>query len=241
MFNKFLIGTFASASLLFAPVNWGLEHHGNFLPPTPPPSATQLQENNGLYKVDTDKKEVFFTFDLGYEAGYTNEVLDILKANDIKAVFFLCGNYLQETEIIDRIINEGHIIGNHTDRHRDLPTISTDAIKKDIMDLQNNIAEKFPKAKAPTFMRPPQGRYDERVLDVAKDKGFRTMLWSIAIKDWGKSPIDAQSSANTIAKRIHNGAIILLHITNSGMPKTLETLLPILKEQGYSVGNPHKI
>lgn len=224
------------------PVNWGLKHNGNDLPPTPPDSgAAILQKYDGLYRANTTDKKIFLTFDLGYEAGHTAQILDILKTNGFKAIFFLCGNYLQESDLINRIIAEGHTVGNHTNHHKDLPTLSRDAITTDIMDFQNKFTTAYPNTPAPTFMRPPKGRFDEKTLDIAKQNGMRTMLWSIAIKDWGKTAIDHEKSAQTLAKRLHPGAIILLHITNAGMPKTLETLVPMLKERGYTVGNPSEI
>jgi peptidoglycan-N-acetylmuramic acid deacetylase len=133
------------------------------------------------------------------------------------------------------------VIGNHTNHHKDLPTLSNDGIKTDIMDFQNKFTSQYPNAKPPTFMRPPKGRFDEKTLTVARDNNLRTMLWSIAIKDWGKSPIDHVASANLISKRIHNGAIILMHITNAGVPKTVENLLSLLTEKGYTIGNPTEI
>ena len=100
-------------------VNWGLTHHGNETTPTVSAlGAKLLQEYDGMYVGDTSQKQVYFTFDLGYEAGYTADVLDLLKEYQIKGLFFLCGNYLKETDLIERMQNEGHQIGNHTNKHR---------------------------------------------------------------------------------------------------------------------------
>ena len=223
-------------------VNWGVCPQGQHNPPAPPAgSAKLLDEYNGLFRVNTDEKRVYFTFDLGYEAGYTGAVLDTLKAHNIKGIFFLCGNYLKETALIERMHAEGHIIGNHTDRHKDLPTLSPDAIKTDIMDFQTKYLTQYPDKPAPTFMRPPKGRFDDKTLTVARDNGFRTMLWSIATVDWGKTAIDADKTAATITKRLHPGAIMLCHITNAGMPKTIEKVLPMIALAGYTVGDPHEI
>ena len=114
-------------------VSWGLKPNTQEKTPVPPADGVKLlTEHGGLFVGDTAQKKVYFTFDLGYEAGYTAEVLDILKENGIKGVFFLCGNYLKETELVKRMISEGHSIGNHTDRHKDLPKLSDEGIKKDI-------------------------------------------------------------------------------------------------------------
>jgi len=243
MIKAFLAALTATALGFASPVvDWGLGPNGQGVPPTPPShGAMILEKHNGLYRQETDEKRVFFTFDLGYEAGYTAEVLDILKEHNIKAIFFLCGNYLKETDLVNRMIDEGHIIGNHTDRHKDLPTLSREGIVTDIMTFQNDFTTQFPKAAAPVWFRPPKGRIDEKTLAVASENNLKTMMWSIAIKDWGKTPINADQSSQTIIKRIHPGAIILFHITNAGMPRTIEKLIPMLEEQGYEIASHEKL
>lgn len=211
-------------------VSWGLSYHGNeSLPTVGNLGANLLKKYDGMYLGNTTQKQVYFTFDLGYEAGYTAEVLDILKENQIHGLFFLCGNYLKQTELIDRMINEGHQIGNHTNKHRDLPKLSEDTIRKEFTDL------KLPKETK--FFRPPQGRFDEKTLRVASDLGLRAVLWSVAIVDWKQSPkLDVQACTAKVLERVHPGAIILFHITNPGTPEMLRQVIPTLKEQGYNFG-----
>ena len=241
-FKAFFASITAATLSFMSPINWGLGHPGNEQQPIPPNGSEALfREYDGLYKSNTEEKRVFFTFDLGYEAGYTHTVLDVLKRNDIKSIFFLCGHYLKETELVNRMINEGHQIGNHTQKHKDLPTLSRDGIKEDIVTFQDNFTKQYPDAKAPIYFRPGKGRFDKKTLEVAKENNLKTMLWSVAIKDWGKQPINAESSANTVIKRIHPGAIILFHITNSGMADTLELLIPRLAGKGYVIGTPDQI
>ena len=231
-------------------VSWGLRHHGSERVPTPPDGAAELlKEFGGMFvkgrasSVGEDKqcaptKEVFLTFDLGYEAGYTGQVLDILKKHKIRAIFFLCGNYLKETELVNRMIDDGHKIGNHTDHHKDLPRLGDDAIRKDITDFDTKFKEKFgDKNHTIKHFRPPKGRLCERSLSIAKDEGLTTLMWSGAIVDWHKTPINAQKSSDKIISRIHPGAILLFHIANSGMPKMLDIMIPSLIEKGYTIGN----
>lgn len=227
----------------FAPaISWGLSRFGDEKIPTCPDGAeTLLKQYNGFYVADTDKKEIYLTFDLGYESGYTAQILDTLKKHNLKAIFFLCGNYLKETELVNRMIAEGHYIGNHTDKHKDLPTLTAEGVKTDIMTIQNAFKDQYPNAKPMTFFRPPKGRIDEKTLKIAKENGLRTTMWSIAIVDWGKKPIDADASANKIMSRIHPGAMVLLHIANAGMPKTVEKLIPMLAEKGYTIGDPSNL
>ncbi len=211
-------------------VSWGLSHHGNETTPTVSAVGAQLlKDYDGMYVGDTSQKQVYFTFDLGYEAGYTAEVFDILKEYQIKGVFFLCGNYLQQTELIARMQNEGHQIGNHTNKHRDLPSLSEDGIRRDIADLQLPTTAKF--------FRPPQGRFDEKTLRVAKDLGLRAVLWSLAIVDWQTKPkLNVQACTDKILERVHPGAIMLFHITNPGTPEMLRQVIPALQDKGYTFG-----
>jgi len=219
-------------------VEWGLTPNNKEITPAPHPKGKELLDKyGGCFVADTTQKEVFLTFDLGYEAGYTDEVLDILKKYNIKAVFFLCGHYLKEVDLIKRILDEGHEIGNHTDKHKDLPTLSDDLIKKDIVDFDIKYKEMFPNSSDLRFFRPPKGKFCERTSRIIKEQNLKNMMWSIAIADWGKTPIDAVKCSNTISNRIHNGAIILLHITNSGTVDMLNRLIPLLQEKGYSVGD----
>jgi peptidoglycan-N-acetylmuramic acid deacetylase len=241
MFGKLFLPLMLTV-LLSPAVNWGLYPNTRGQTPTPPENgAALLREYGGLFVADTNEKRVYLTFDLGYESGHTGAVLDILKAHNIKAVFFLCGNYLKERKLVARMIGEGHLIGNHTDRHRDLPTLTDDEIEKDIMDFQNKFSAEYPNAAAPVFFRPPKGRFDERTLKIAKDNNLRAMLWSSAIIDWNKVPFNAQAGANKILSHIHNGAIILSHITNSATPAMLQLLLPRLAEKGYTVGSVNEL
>ena len=221
-------------------INWGIvPNTKEIVPEAPDGAATLLEKYNGFYVKDTDQKQVYLTFDLGYEAGYTAEVLDILSQHNIKAIFFLCGNYLKEQELVARMIADGHIIGNHTNKHKDLPTLSEQGIEKDITEFTQMFAEKFNQPL--TYFRPPQGRLCQKSLTVANALGLKTAMWSIAIKDWGKTPIDAEKNANRIASRVHCGAVVLLHISNSGTPKMLKLLIPQLLEKGYTFGNPEEL
>jgi peptidoglycan-N-acetylmuramic acid deacetylase len=246
-----LLAVLLTAVCLFKPagvaladnvVSWGLTpNNDERIPAASAYGQKLLKENNGIYFKETDEKRIYFTFDLGYEAGYTDKVLDILKANGLKAVFFLCGNYLQEKELIERMLSEGHSIGNHTDRHKDLPTLSEEGIRKDIADFNEKYKAKFSEAAPLKFFRPPQGRFSEKVLKEADGQGLKTLMWSIAIVDWGKTPINAKENADKIAGRLHKGAIILFHITNPGTVDMLKLLIPKTAEKGYIIGSPDEL
>ena len=214
--------------------SWGLSHRGGGHPPVAT-GGDLLTQNNGIYLGDTAGKTVYLTFDLGYEAGYTDAVLDTLKSHDIKAIFFLCGHYLKETELVERMISEGHIIGNHTDKHKDLPSLSREGATADIDMFTEKYSANF---NAPVkHFRPPQGRFNRTVLEEVAKRNMKTVMWSLAIVDWGKTPINAEACAKKITERIHPGAVILLHISNAGTHKMLNLLVPMLQENGYTFGD----
>jgi peptidoglycan-N-acetylmuramic acid deacetylase len=222
-------------------ISWGLKSNNQRRLPIPPTDGAKiLAENGGIFFKDGDEKKVYLTFDLGYEAGYTAEVLDVLKENNVKAVFFVCGHYLKEKELINRILAEGHSVGNHTDGHKDLPKLPNDAVKKDIATLQQNFKNLYDDAPM-IFFRPPKGRFNDRVLKIASGEGLKTVLWSIAIEDWTRTPIDAKACADKIEQRLHCGAIILSHIANSGTPEMLRLLLSKIESAGYTVGTPEEL
>jgi len=236
LISFFCLSGFASNKV----VNWGVVPNSLEKTPEPPVGGAELlQKYNGIFVANTDKKEIFFTFDLGYEAGYTSEVLDIMAKHNIKATFFLCGHYLNEDVLVRRMIADGHVIGNHTNKHKDLPTLSEAAIRADVTEFTTMFDEKYGTeyGKPLTQFRHPKGRISERDMKIVNELGLKTILWSGAIVDWGKTPIDAQSNADKLTKRAHPGGIYLLHISNSGMPKMLDLLIPQLVEKGYTIGN----
>ena len=223
-------------------ISWGFVP--NTFEHTPMPTAgglDLLNKHNGIFVGNTQKKEIYFTFDLGSESGFTDSILNILKVNNLKAIFFLGGDYISEERLIHRMITEGHLIGNHTNKHEDLPMLSKKNIKKDIFTFQENFKNSYPNYEV-KFFRPPYGRFDRRVLKIAQASGMKSVLWSIAIVDWEEAPpLDITLNANKIAQRLHPGAILLLHIRNPGAPELLKSLLPQIAEKGYRVGNPNDL
>jgi len=228
------------------PIAWGLGNYATGKKPNPPPGSVELLEKyDGVWVVDGKdgqeaEKKVYLTFDLGYEAGWTGEVLDILKKHNIKAVFFLCGHYLKSTDLVTRMISEGHMIGNHTNKHKDLPTLSDEGIREDIAVFNTMFNEQYGEMygnKPLTLFRPGKGRMCERTVRIASEEGLRTMMWSNAIVDWGKAEINVQKSSDTIMKRMHPGMVMLLHISNAGMPKMLDALIPRVLAEGYEFGD----
>ena len=161
--------------------------------------------------------------------------MDTLKKHDVKAAFFLVGNYLQKNaDLVRRMVYEGHIIGNHTMNHPDMSAITEkEAFQKELEGLETLFMDITGK-ELPRFYRPPQGIYSEENLKLAKELGYKTVFWSLAYKDWDndKQPT-AEYAMGKLIPRTHNGAVILLHSTSQTNAQVLDDLLTEWKSRGY--------
>lgn len=222
--------------------NWGLSFQQQGQAPVGNATPEYLAKHNAYYiagaaagKDEGDKKPIYLTFDSGYENGYTAEILDILKEKKVPAAFFLVGNYIEENpELVKRMVAEGHIVGNHTMHHPDMSAIADEeAFKKEITELEETYKTVVGK-EIPKFYRPPQGKYSEANLQQAYRLGYTTLFWSLAYVDWLENDQpDETESINLLNKRIHPGAIVLLHSTSKTNSKILAQLIDDWKEQGY--------
>ena len=215
--------------------SWGLSFRTEGEAPVGNAGSAQLAKYDAAYLGDTSEKVIYLTFDAGYENGCTAKILDILKKHEVSAAFFLVGNYIEQNpDLVQRMVSEGHIVGNHTMHHYDMSKISDQAaFKKELEDLEklyfDLIGEEMPK-----FYRPPQGIYSEDNLKMAKEMGYKTVFWSLAYVDWNN---DAQPTAeyafSKLLPRIHNGAVVLLHSTSQTNAEILDELLTKWEEMGY--------
>ncbi len=184
---------------------------------------------------DAGGKSVYLTFDAGYENGYTAAILDTLKEEKVPAAFFVVGNFVEENpELVKRMTAEGHIVGNHTMHHPDMSAISDEAgFRKEMRELE----EAYKAATGEEmlkFYRPPQGKYSEKNLEMARDMGYTTVFWSLAYVDWLQDNQPSREDAlNILNRRIHPGAIVLLHSTSKTNAAILKELIEGWKEQGY--------
>ena len=223
-------------------INWGLRQKRDGTPPEVAPGADALLKSyNGRYLGDTTAQKVYLTYDLGYEAGYTGQVLDVLKQNGLHAVFFLTGNYLlREGALVQRMIDEGHSLGNHTNKHKLLTKLTAEEVREDILTLEQMCVEMY-KVK-PAFFRPPEGSFNERVLGIANQMNYTTVLWSGAYVDWNRDKtIGADAVKEKVMAILHPGAVYLFHIASADPPAALPGLLTGFKEKGYTVGEPKEL
>jgi len=214
---------------------WGLVRNNKHLQPEMPASISERLSRYGAYWIgDPAEKVVYLTFDNGYENGYTAKILDALKANDVKAAFFVTGHYLNDQpELIKRMVNEGHIVCNHTDTHPSLPDVSDEQIIKEIQIVEQDF-EKITGKKGMKYLRPPKGEYSERTLAVTKELGYHNIFWSMAMKDWVPMPGGSQEAYQSVMDNLHNGALILLHAVSKDNADAMDRMLKDIKAQGYT-------
>ena len=179
------------------------------------------------------KKKVYLTFDNGYEAGYTEKILEVLKQNAVKACFFVTAHYVNsKPELVQQMINEGHIVGNHTVNHKSMPSLSLEQIKSEVMELHTAVYEKF--GYEMKYIRPPKGEYSEQSVAYCKNLGYTTVMWSFAYDDWDESKQGREEyGKKKILDNVHNGAVLLLHATSKDNSNILDYCIKEIKNMGY--------
>ncbi len=198
-------------------------------------STKKLFAKYDTYYMDQSKpKALYLTFDEGYENGYTASILDTLKKCNVPAAFFITGPYAKkQTELIQRMIDEGHIVGNHTVNHPNLPTLGTsEKMAGELNELNKTVKEKY--GINMKYMRPPEGEWSERLLATAQSEGYKTILWSFAYRDWEtENQKGADYAFEQVTPYLHDGAILLLHAVSSDNAEALERIINYAKDQGY--------
>ncbi|MGI5959322.1 MAG: delta-lactam-biosynthetic de-N-acetylase [Massiliimalia sp.] len=201
-----------------------------------PVSCLQFQEKYGNLNADfigSEKKEILLTFDEGYENGYTEKILDVLKEEKCPAVFFVTMPYVKENpDLIQRMIDEGHTVGNHTVNHPSMPQISLEEAAQEITELHQYIKENFDYEM--TLFRPPMGEWSEQTLALTQKLGYRSVFWSFAYQDWltDQQP-DPDEALQKVNESLHPGAIYLLHAVSSTNTAILSDFIEFARSEGY--------
>lgn len=219
-----------------SPLHWGFKKGRNGNPADAgKPLEHLIAKHGAVYKGDPTKKDIYLTFDNGYENGYTEQILDVLKKEKVPAAFFVTGHYLQSApELVERMAKEGHIIGNHSWHHPDMTNISDQKIEKEL-ELVRAGTEKITGKKEMVYMRPPRGIFSERTMDIARQAGYTHVFWSLAFVDWNTDQQRGWKYAyDKITSQIHPGAVLLLHTVSKDNADALGKVIRDLKEEGYT-------
>lgn len=219
-------------------IGWGIKRNDNHeQPDVGNVNRKILDKYQGLYMGNKEQKLVYLTFDLGYEAGYTPKILEVLKQNEVKATFFITAHYVNtQLDLVKQMIDEGHIIGNHTVNHKSMPSCSLETIKKEVMDLHSAIYDKF--GYEMKFIRPPKGEYSERTVAYTNTLGYTSVMWSFGYDDWDEKKQGREEyGKKKILDNVHNGEIMLLHATSKDNANILDDVIKEIKNMGYEFRN----
>lgn len=221
-------------SLSTEKVVWG---PGNIVEHKQPNDPLLLQKrfsNMDAQWLLNDEKKICLTFDEGYENGYTPQILDTLKEKGVKAIFFVTYDFAsQNPELVKRMIDEGHIVGNHSYRHYTMDEVSDDVAKEEVSYLHKYVKDKF--GYTMSYFRFPKGEFSERSLQIVKDLGYKSVFWSFAYADWDPDNQTEENQAFThICESTHPGAIFLLHAVSKTNADILGKVIDDVKKQGYN-------
>lgn len=215
-------------------IGWGIKRNDNHEQPDLGAKNKQiLEKNNGIAMGNQTDKYIYLTFDEGYEAGYTHEILEKLKENDVKATFFITAHYLNtQPDLVKQMIDEGHIVGNHTVNHKSMPSLTDEQINTEVMDLHKAIYEKFQYDMK--YIRPPKGEFSERSINATNSLGYKTVMWSFAYEDWNEDKqLDETIAKKKVIDNVHNGEIMLLHGNSKTNTNILGDIIKEIKNMGY--------
>lgn len=225
-----------TAELLDEAENWGLGFGKSGEKPTGNATIAEMKQYNAYYMAEGDEKVLYLTFDCGYENGNTEPILDALKKHNAQATFFVVGHFLESApDIVKRMVEDGHTVGNHTYHHPDMSKISDAASFQKEMEDVSTLFQEITGTELAMYYRPPQGKYSTANLQMAKDMGYSTFFWSLAYVDWNQDDQPTHEEAlEKLTKRIHPGAIVLLHSTSKTNGEIMDELLTKWEEMGYT-------
>lgn len=215
--------------------DWGLSFGEPGTQPVGNASPEDLAWYDAYFMGDDSEKVIYLTFDCGYENGNTEPILDALKKHHVTATFFVVGHFLETApDLVKRMVEEGHIVGNHTYHHPDMSSISDlEAFQKELDDVAESFYE-ITGTTLPPYYRPPQGKANAANIRMAQELGYNTIFWSLAYVDWDTENQPSHVAAfEKLTSRIHPGAIVLLHNTSQTNGEILDELLTKWEDMGY--------
>ena len=197
-------------------------------------ASANLERKLPIYCVQTDEPKVSVSFDAAWGADDTDELLRILKENNVKATFFLCGYWVEKyPDEVKKIAEAGHDLGNHSATHPHMSQLTAEQITDELQKCHQNVKDLT--GIEMDLFRPPFGEYDNEVIETAAANGYHTIQWDIDSLDWKEQGAQAEINQVLNHKHLGNGSIILFHNDAKYTPKVLDTILKGLKEKGYEI------
>jgi len=198
-------------------------------------SLQEKYEKYDAYFINEPDENVYLTFDEGYENGYTSQILDTLKEKGVKATFFVTLPYAKKNpELVQRMIDEGHVVGNHSCTHPSMPTVGLEQATEEIKGLHDYILENFDYTMS--SFRPPMGEFSEQTLALTQNLGYKTVLWSFAYRDWETdNQMGYDAAYKKVKEAVHDGEIMLLHAVSKDNANILGDVIDYIQSEGYQV------
>ncbi|HHT87724.1 MAG TPA: polysaccharide deacetylase family protein [Clostridiales bacterium] len=205
-----------------------------FLPDAITVSNIGRRRDLPIYCVATDEKKVALSFDAAWGNEDTQKILDILAKHNVKVTFFMTGGWVSKyPDDVKKIAAAGHDLGNHSESHKHMTSLSEQECKDEIMKVHNRVKELT--GVEMDLFRPPYGDYNNMVVGVARDCGYYTIQWDVDSLDWKDYGADSIIRKCTENKKLGNGSIILMHNGAKYTPEALERVILGLKEKGYEL------
>lgn len=235
-------GTYDAAALnSISNTSRGWGQGTNFDEKNRPRGAVNAQQTYGVYDtvyIAEDSPMIYLTIDEGYENGYTAKILDVLKEKKCPAVFFVTMDYVkQNPDLVRRMIDEGHVVGNHSVTHpaAGLPSQSIDVQAEELMALHRYVKEQFDYDMY--LFRYPAGIHSDQSLALVQQLGYRSVFWSFAYRDWvTDDQPDPAAALQQVTNRLHPGAVYLLHAVSSTNTQIMGDFIDNARAQGYVFG-----
>ena len=217
--------------------SWGLSFRTEGQPPTGPAGTKQREQYDAAYLGNTDEKVIYLTFDAGYENGNVAKILDVMQKEGVTGAFFVLSHLVEKTpDLIRRMVTEGHLVCNHTARHKDMSGLDEVSFMKELTDLETLYAQTVGGEMA-KYYRPPEGKFSRTNLEIAQKNGYKTVFWSFAYPDWDNNrQMTPEKAKGIILDNVHNGEVMLLHPTSATNAAILGDVIRTLKTQGYRFG-----
>ena len=223
--------------------NWYAKRNNEHKQPILEKQFDFIKDYNAVYVgKEANEKKIYLTFDVGYENGNTEKILNVLKEENIPAAFFVLSHFVNaSTHLVLRMQEEGHLVCNHSCNHKDMTKLSKVEFDNELKELDNLMIEKTGKSVA-RYYRPPRGTFSKESLKWALDNGYKTVFWSLCYADWDNEKQPSPENAKELLKKnIHNGAVILLHPTSATNAAILKDLIQDWKKEGYTFASLEEI
>lgn len=214
-------------------VVWGCGNITEHQQPTEPATLQERFASMDAYWLLKTKKQICLTFDEGYENGFTPAILDTLKEKKVKAIFFVTYDFVKDNpQLVRRMIDEGHIVGNHTYRHYTMDEVSESVAIEEITFLHDYVKENF--GYTMSLFRFPKGEFSQQSLGIVEEQGYKSIFWSFAYADWDpNAQMDNNDALDKICASTHDGEIMLLHAVSKTNAEILPQIIDNVREQGY--------